>query len=187
MRFLVYTCALLLISAAVLATETDGPHHMTKPDGSADPEKCAVCHNSDMSLSRPKAETCTLCHAATLHSGAAEHLAATAASVAARLGAAGQRPPALPLTEDGGIYCGTCHLFHDPAISGEQPLAAPWVPPDTGLAGSVRHAREAEWSEIARKYEQTAPGAQFATHETRALRLPIEDGSLCRHCHEALP
>lgn len=176
----------LLIVAAVAtvvwADESASPHHMLKADGTADMDKCAACHQPDMSLSRSKAETCTLCHATTIHSGAAEHLAATAAGVAGKLHTADGRP-ALPLTEDGRIFCGTCHLFHDPAISDDKPLAHAWVPAATGLAEAVRRARAAQWNEIAQKYDQPAAGATTATKSTRALRLPVDDGSLCMQCH----
>jgi hypothetical protein len=87
------------------------------------------------------------------------------------------------LTEDGRIFCGTCHLFHNPAISDDKPLARAWVPASTGLAEAVRRARAAQWNEIAQKYDQSAAGATTATKSTRALRFPVDDGSLCLHCH----
>ena len=159
---------------------------MVKPDGSLDMDKCAACHETDMSLSRSKVETCTLCHAVTVHSGAAEHLGATPASVT-RLFPTGQKPPALPLTEAGGLYCGTCHLFHDPAVNHEQLLSARWVPPSTGFPEAVRRSLLAQWQHTAHKYDEATSGAKFATTGTRALRLPVDDGSLCRHCHASLP
>ncbi len=177
----------VLVAAPTLAEEAASPHAMLKPNGEADTEKCSVCHNADMSLARPKAEVCTLCHAATIHSGAAEHLGANPASIAALLGGK-QSEPALPLTENGGIYCGTCHLFHDPRVmTGEQPLAQAWTPPNSGLSVAVRNAVEAQWPHVGPKYGETGAAARFATRGTRMLRLPIADGALCRHCHGRLP
>ncbi len=182
--------ALLAVIHPVTAQEDESasPHRMLKPNGEADTEKCAVCHNPDMSLARPKAEVCTLCHSTTTHSGVTEHLQASAASVTALFGGKEQAEPALPLTENGGIYCGTCHLFHDPRVlTGEQPLAEAWIPPDTGLPEAVRKAVEAQWPRIAQKYGETEPGVKSAAHGTRMLRLPVADGTLCRHCHRTLP
>ncbi len=167
--------------------ETASPHSMLKPDGGVDTEKCSVCHNADMSLARPKAEVCTLCHSITIHSGAVEHLQANAASVAALIGGK-QSEPALPLTENGAIYCGTCHLFHDPrVITGERPLDQAWVPPRTGIAAAVRDGVQKLQPQVAPKYGETGPGATFATKGTRMLRLPVADGTLCRHCHGTHP
>jgi hypothetical protein len=188
--------AALLLLALLAAThpimaqddESASPHRMLKPNGEVDTEKCAVCHNPDMSLARPRPEVCTLCHSMTTHSGAAEHVQASAASVTALFGGKEQAEPALPLTENGGIFCGTCHLFHDPRVmTNETPLAQAWVPPDTGLPEAVRKSVEAKWPPIAQKYDEKEPGAKFATHGTRMLRLPVADGALCRHCHGTLP
>jgi hypothetical protein len=176
---------LMLLAVPARSDESAGPHQMVKPDGTLDTEKCGACHNEDMSLSRSKLETCTLCHSTTVHSGAAEHLGAAPASVARWLPK--QQPaPALPLREDGGIFCGTCHLFHDPAVGSEQPLPAGWVPRATGLPEAVRRALTAQWETVAHKYNESAPGAQFTARSTRALRLPVDDGSLCRRCHGSL-
>jgi len=182
--------ALLAVTQPVMAQEEESPspHRMLKANGEVDTEKCAVCHNSDMSLARPKAEVCTSCHSTTTHSGVAEHLQASAASVTALFGGKEQAEPALPLTENGGIYCGTCHIFHDPRVmTNETPLTQAWVPPDTGLPEAVRKAVEAQCPRIAEKYGESAPGAKFSTHGTRMLRLPVADGALCRHCHGTLP
>ena len=163
------------------------PHRMLKPDGAVDTEKCSVCHSSDMSLARPKAEVCTLCHSPTIHSGAVEHLQESPASVTALLGGK-QAEPALPLTENGAIYCGTCHLFHDPRVmTGEQPQAQAWVPSRTGLAAAVRDDLQRLQPRVAQKYGASSPGATLATKGTRMLRLPVADGTLCLHCHRTLP
>ncbi len=161
---------------------------MLKSNGETDTERCAVCHQADMSLSQPKAELCLMCHSATLHSGAAEHLRADPAAVSAVMGARQRADAALPLSDTGGIYCGTCHFFHDPRVmTGETPLAQAWIPPRTGAAQAVRTAVEAQWGRVAQKYGEAEVGAKFATEETTALRLPIADGTLCRHCHGTLP
>jgi hypothetical protein len=165
------------------AEEAASPHQMVGPDGQVEAEKCAICHNEDMSLARSKVETCTLCHAVTVHSGANEHLRAAAASVSRLLSPTKAAQVGLPLTEDGRIYCGTCHVFHDPAISNEETLASPWVPPSSGLPGSVRQSVEARWKRTETKQGESEAGATFSTKGTRRLRFPIEDGSLCRQCH----
>jgi hypothetical protein len=184
-RMLVILVAVLVLVTAARADEAETLHRMVKPDGSLDADKCGACHNDDLSLSRSKLETCTLCHATTIHSGAAEHLAAAPASVA-RLLPKEQPIPALPLREDGGIFCGTCHLFHDPAVGGEQLLPKGWMPPASGVPEAVRYALTAQWDRVAHKYDASDAGAKFATQGTRALRLPVNDGSLCRRCHGGL-
>jgi hypothetical protein len=161
----------LVAAAPLAAAETATPHDMLRPGGEPDTDKCAVCHEPDFSLSRSKVETCTLCHATTEHAGAAEHLRLEAARVARLVAAKQEGRPELPLTENGQMYCGTCHLFHDPRVTGEIPLEEPWVP-HGALAAAVREALSAH----------AGPGVQFADGTTR-LRLPIADGTLCKHCH----
>ena len=178
---------LLLVVRPLWAEETAGPHHMVGPDGQADMAACAVCHNEDLSLARSKIETCTACHATTVHSGANEHLRADAASVSRRLPPAKADQPILPLTEDGRIYCGTCHVFHDPAISSEPTLSSPWLPRASGLPGSVRQSVEQRWEHAQSLQGEAKPGATFSHKGTTRLRLSVEDGSLCRHCHGARP
>lgn len=182
--------ALVLLLAVVMSRpamgeESDGVHRMLKPDGEADVDKCAVCHEQDFSLSRSKVETCTLCHAETVHGGAAEHLGASAADVAVRIPAAADAS-ILPLTEDGRIFCGTCHFFHDPRVAEEKPQPLAWVPASTGLPEAVRRSLAAEWGRIASTHGEPEVGAKFATRSTRALRLPVADGALCRHCHGSM-
>jgi hypothetical protein len=184
-RMLLILGAVLMLAAPARSEEAESPHRMVKPDGSLDMEKCGACHNDDLSLARSKVETCTLCHATTVHSGTAEHLAAAPASVA-RLLPHEQPTPALPLTETGGIFCGTCHLFHDPAVGNEPLLPSGWIPPATGLPEAVRRALTAQWNKLAHKYDASEAGAQFARRGTKALRLPADDGSLCRRCHGSL-
>jgi hypothetical protein len=161
--------------------ESPSPHHMVKPDGEPDSDKCLLCHNDDLSLSHTKAETCALCHAANTHAGIAQHVAADPALVARRTQ---QKEPALPLAEDGKIYCGTCHVFHDPAVSEEPILARQWFPPNTGLAQAVRRSLEERWIQTPRAEGSAAAPATFTSRGTTRLRLPIDDGSLCRHCHD---
>jgi hypothetical protein len=176
-------CAALFVATVSFAQSPDSPHYMRTKGGEADSEKCSACHEEDMSLSRTKLETCTLCHATTVHSGAAQHLEAPAASVQQRLAASKQKSE-WPLTEEGQIYCGTCHLFHDPAVLGEPWQSESPLPPAAGLAEAVRRARSEQWPGLASKYEEVEAGARFSQDGTRALRLPASDGTLCKHCHE---
>jgi len=179
---LVLVAFLLTVAARCTCAQTDSasPHNQT------DSEICAVCHEPDMSLSRSRVETCTLCHAATAHGGSSEHLHADAARVAQAV-PAGSDPAKLPLTDDGRIWCGTCHLYHDPSLLGPPWLTQGWVPPDTGMPAAVRRGLETRANDIVRQAGEPTPGATFATKGTRALRMPVADGSLCRHCHVNLP
>jgi len=174
--------ALLALATAAAAQDGGGsPHKGT--------EMCAVCHNSDMTLQRSKLETCTLCHAQTVHAGAAEHLRIEPARVARALADQSGKPQGavtLPLTDDRRIWCGTCHLFHDPSL-GEAWLPNGWIPPASGLAASVRTGVTAKWDAIAAAHGESKVEAEFASKGTRALRLPVEDGSLCARCHGSLP
>lgn len=190
MRRAAATFALLSVvalAAPLFATDEEGsPHILVKPDGTLDMETCGICHEDDnKTLSRTRLETCTLCHPETPHSGAAEHLRASADAVAKRV-PAGEGALAFPLTEEGTIYCGTCHLFHVPALGEKPPLVSGWVPPQEGLAGSVRESLQAKFPSIAESYGQESADAHFATDAVLRLRLPIADGSLCRHCHAEL-
>ena len=173
---------LLATAGPVLAEESASPHHMVDAHGELDMEKCPVCHEPDMSLSRSKQETCTLCHSETLHAGSYEHLHASAEAVKKLL--SDEKEPNLPRTDDGGIFCGTCHIFHDPAVAGEELLQQQFVPPATGISEAVRQAVTSHFAEIAKKYDESKADAKFASEETRALRLPVSDGSLCLHCHK---
>jgi hypothetical protein len=187
MRWWLVTLALSLAAAGALrAEEADSPHSMVKANGEADSDKCAVCHEADLSLSRSKRETCTLCHAETLHAGAYLHLHASPDKLK-RLLSAGheEEKPELPKAEDGGIFCGTCHLFHDARLSEDKPLAM--RRPPTAFDKTVQNAIEAQWPVIAKKYDAEKADASFATKATKALRLPVDDGTLCRHCHGSAP
>lgn len=183
MKISIVVLAVSLAVAPALAEDSSSPHHMVGEDGQPDMSKCAFCHNDDMSLARPRAEVCTLCHSENYHAGALRHLQAEAAALARVSPAAGKEAPQLPLTEDGRIFCGTCHLFHDPAVNGEESLPRAQVPPSTGISGAVRTKLQAWLKGIADKQGATEAGATFATKGTTALRLPVDDGALCRHCH----
>ena len=178
---------LAVASRAVAEEEPDSPHRVLKPDGEVDTERCQICHQEDMSLTQPKAELCKMCHSATIHAGVAEHLQATPAQVAQLLSAKKEEQPEFPLTEEGAIFCGTCHIFHDPRVNGEEYLSQRWLPPSSGLPEAVRQALMTQWTRTASKYSEAEPGAKFSARGTRALRLPVSDGSLCRHCHGTLP
>jgi hypothetical protein len=187
MRILWLALLTLLLAAAplrVVAGDDDdtNPHHMSSPD---DEESCGFCHEEDMSLSASLLDTCLSCHSLTEHSGSQEHVRATAADVArlqpapAKAGA----EPTLPLTEEGTIWCGTCHLYHDPQVNEEALLSEQWLPPTTGVAGAVGDAIASRWGELASKYNQPLPVASFAKQGSAWLRLPVSDGRLCTECH----
>ncbi len=161
------------------------PHHMSGPD---DDEGCGFCHEEDMSLSASLLETCLSCHSLTEHSGSAEHLRASAASMArlAPTPVKADEPPPLPLTDDGAMWCGTCHLYHDPRVNEDVLLAERWLPRITGVAGAVRVAVASHWDDLAAKYDQPPPVARFSTNGSIWLRLPVADGRLCSACHTGL-
>jgi hypothetical protein len=174
----------LLIAALPAAAQDAGsPHRMTKADGSLDMAACGVCHKEDMSLQRTKLETCTLCHAPTVHAGSAEHLRASPAEVQHELDERPKGSPALPSDEQGRIYCGTCHFFHDPKVLSEDWPVQGWLPPDSGLPGAVRQGVLDRWARLTPT--DAAVGATFATKGTRQLRLPVDAGQLCAQCHGA--
>jgi hypothetical protein len=178
--------AVLVPCRIVLAADDDddgNPHHMMKADGEADNEKCEVCHTGeDLSLSTSKLETCTTCHDPTLHSGSYEHLQANAEAVKAHLPPAKEGQEEMPLAEDGKMYCGTCHLFHDPRVSEEK--TAPVRPISfSPIAKAVREATSAKWPVLAQQHGAAEAGATFAEKSTPALRLPLDDNQLCGHCH----
>jgi hypothetical protein len=182
--------ALLLLAVAPTraADDNESLHVLVTADGSLDMDKCPICHEDDNeTLSRSKLETCALCHSESPHAGATRHLRASPAEVARKLAAAKKEGGAeFPLDEEGKIFCGTCHLFHDPAL-GERPrLASGWLPPETGLPGAIRSSLRGRFPEIAEKYDEESVDAHFAEHPVVQLRLPIRDGSLCLHCHAEL-
>lgn len=182
MKRVAWTAVLLLWLAAVAVADDDSPHQMIKPDGEPDTEKCAICHNKDMDLLQGKLETCTDCHDLTVHSGAAEHLRVNADSVKAHLPVKGEGVIELPLAENGKIYCGTCHLFHDPRVDDVRPVPARLLSASP-IAAAIRAATAARWAKLATQYGQAEAGASFAHDSTATLRLPIDEGQLCRHCH----
>jgi hypothetical protein len=173
-----FLLAALWLPHAAAAEDTGSPHTII------DPAICSICHTEDMALQRPKSEICLTCHNETQHAGSAQHLHIEPARVARAL-AANPSEEKLPLTDDGHIWCGTCHLWHDPQL-GEAWLPTGWVPPDSGLPGAVRAGVTARWANIARAHDQKTVDAQFATKGTRQLRLPVQDGSLCKRCHAEL-
>ncbi len=164
------------------ATESENPHWMLRPDGEPDEEKCAVCHNEDMDLLASKEETCLSCHDRTLHSGSVEHLDASAEQVAAVLPTPvpddSQRN--FPLAEDGRMYCGTCHLFHDPRVA-EETLAPIRPLPSHHLARAVRGSALIRCEESL--HGRDTASVSFAARSTGFLRLPIDNDELCVACH----
>jgi hypothetical protein len=186
MRRLAALCLALGLTAAPLvaaAQEEGSPHKMTHPDGSLDMETCGVCHNEDLTLQRSKLETCTLCHAQTSHAGSDEHLRVSPAAVKRAMEQAPKDAPVFPLAEDGRMYCGTCHFFHDPAVAEEKWLTTGWLPADEGLAAAVRRGVENRWTALAQKAGEKDPLGHFAAKGTRQVRLPVDHGQLCRTCH----
>jgi hypothetical protein len=180
--------SILAVLNPLLAEEApESPHRMLKPDGEVDPEKCTICHQEDMSLNMPQSELCTLCHSPNIHAGAALHIQAGPEKLAQVVAPKKPSDLDLPLNENDGIFCGTCHIFHDPRVSGEEARAQRWLPPRTGLAQIVRKKVTAQWAAIARTYGESEPGATFSPRGTRNIRLPIKDGTLCRRCHGTLP
>lgn len=177
-RLIVIVLVALWGSGVGRAEEAGSPHQGT--------DMCSVCHNDDMTLQRSELETCTFCHGSAPHSGAAEHLRLEPARVAQALAARPKDAVSLPLSEERRIWCGTCHLYHDPSL-GEPWLTSGWVPPETGLSGAVRGSVTARWDAIASAHGSKQVGASFAHRGTRQLRLPVDDGSLCRHCHGSGP
>ncbi len=180
--------AALLACAAPGRGADDNPHQMVDAQGALDNAKCGLCHEDDFTLSRSPLETCTMCHAASPHAGATEHLRASAAEVQDLLGAE-KGGIEIPLTETGTLYCASCHLYHDPAVAEEAWLERAWVPsPTDGLAAAVRNELSEEFAARAAQAESGAPTASLAWMKTgtRLLRLPVEDGSLCLRCHAGL-
>lgn len=176
--------SLLLLAPASAGDDALNPHRMVAADGTPDVEKCAFCHTDTLDLARPKKEICTLCHSETVHAGSIEHLRAPAREVARLLASAAEGAPEPSLTEEGTIYCGTCHLFHDPSVSADQPLPHSWTPPRSGVAEAVRSSLETQALAVARRHREEGPALRFASEGTTALTMPVADGSLCRRCHE---
>jgi hypothetical protein len=183
MRLVFMLCASLSV-AGLASAQGFNPHEMMQADGSADTSKCSLCHDPSFALARSKAETCTLCHSESTHSGSAEHLRAGPAAVAGLIPAK-EGKPSWPLTEDGHIYCGTCHLFHDPALKMGPDLAldVAWVRPTTGLPYALRLAKTEEADQLVAKVDGVEKWGEFSATGSRMLRGPVGNGSLCRHCH----
>jgi hypothetical protein len=177
---------LSFVPAIAGAQEPGSPHYMVKPDGELDMDSCLNCHEEDMSLSRSKLETCTLCHGQTPHAGSDEHVRASPSSVKEALARQPEGGPAFPLTDDGRIYCGTCHFFHDPHVMEEKWLSQGWLPAESGLSGVIRQGVVDRWNALAARGDESDALGEFATKGTRQLRLPVDEGQLCRQCHVTL-
>lgn len=183
-----FVLALALLPAVALPclpgvarADEPSPHRMVLPNGKLDESKCGACHTKDMSLVDTPLGTCTLCHSEWEHSGSHEHVNADKEKVAALLAKRPKGSVPLPLG-DGQIYCGTCHLYHDPKVLDEEWLPTGWLPPDSGLAGAVRQSVIERWARLDTG-DTKGPVGEFATTGTRQLRLPVSDGSLCVQCH----
>jgi len=181
MRLAVPLVAVALLIGVARGAYAFSPHSMTNDKGEADLSKCGICHNPDFSLQRSKSQTCTICHALSTHSGSREHVSADPAIVGALLG---DGPNALPTDEKGGIYCGTCHLFHDPAlaITPERALDEAWRRSDAGLGGAVGKVLLEKGSAIAVAHGVGGEWGEISDG-TRMLRLGVADDALCVRCH----
>lgn len=188
MRRHAFVLALALLPALALPAlsgtsraDEPSPHMMVLPNGKLDESKCGACHTKDMSLLGSPLETCTLCHSEWEHSGSHEHVTADKAKIAEMMAKRPKGAVTLP-TPDGQIYCGTCHLYHDPKVLDEEWLAKGWLPPDSGVSGAVRASVLERWAKLDTGTAK-GPVGEFATSGTRQLRLPVSDGSLCVQCH----
>ena len=185
-RRLALFALLVAIAAPPLAARADesddeqNPHLMVLKDGSPNTDKCSFCHNDDLTLARSKEETCLICHTVAQHAGAMQHVKARPAEVKRLVPPTKPGEGDFPLTDSGGIYCGTCHLFHDPegVVSGEKWLPEGCPQRTTPFASAVRSSVDQYRDSIA-----DAQAAHFDKMGTRALRLSVCDGALCAHCH----
>lgn len=185
MRFAIAAAALSLVFAVpCTADDSLNPHRMVDAEGKADLNKCAVCHTETLELSRSKSETCTLCHSETQHAGAHEHLRAKPDAVASALSGETAAAANLPLSETGAIYCATCHLYHDPALSTDKPLPVGRSGDTTPFARAVRESLRQRLDSTAERRGVSGTLADFPAQGTTALRLSVDDGALCRTCHE---
>lgn len=172
------TIFLLLLWVPRLHAEGDeaNPHLMLDSEGEPDLDKCGFCHDDDLTLLQTKEDTCLACHSATEHAGASEHLRIKPDALAQML-PEWSKDETLDFTDAGGIYCGTCHLFHDPKDDSN-----PWLEdqprPRTALSAAVRGELETYRDSLT-----TGDAAHFAEKGTRALRMESRDGALCTHCH----
>jgi hypothetical protein len=176
-RILLLLLALLLGAPTLSAQDDANPHLMLDKDGEPDLDKCGFCHDDDLSLLQAKEENCLTCHSATEHGGADEHLRAKGDAVAALL-PKWKDDESLDFTDAGGVYCGTCHLFHDPNDASEPWLQDQAGKPATEFSAAMRRALETYRDSIA-----GPDAAHFGDKPTRALRLPAHNGALCVHCH----
>jgi hypothetical protein len=164
--------------------DASNPHLMVLKDGTPDTDKCSFCHEDDLTLSRSKEETCTSCHTVATHAGSSEHVNAPVEAVKRLVPATKPGGVDFPLTDSGGMYCGTCHVVHDPegVVTGEKWLPAGCAESQTPFARAVRAQVEKSRESIT-----DAQAAHFVAEGSRALRLPACDGTLCRSCHQDLP
>jgi hypothetical protein len=179
--YLVLLPALLLLvpPASRADDEEDNPHYMLDKEGEPETDKCDFCHEDDLTLTRSKEETCLICHTADQHAGSAAHTAVKGDAMSRAVPKSKSDDWDLPLTDGGGIYCGTCHLFHDPNDASEPWLESGCKERTTPFATAVRRDVETFRDKIA-----DAQAAHFVAEGARALRLPACDGTLCVHCHE---
>lgn len=187
MKRLLWLAMAVLLAAPVWADDSGSPHIMIDAKGKPDNGQCSFCHEDDLTLSRSKEETCTLCHATTVHAGAVEHMAVPAANVRGLLGEPGKGKVEWPLTDQGQIYCGTCHLFHDPRVMDDAWLTTMRPPNTSPVAVAIRAAVTQQANTQIETSGERKAKVELSTTPTRALRGAVDDGTLCRHCHARGP
>ena len=178
--FLIAMLFLFPVSPAVAQEDEGNPHLMLDENGEPRLDKCGFCHDDDLTLLQSKEDTCTACHSAAQHAGSSRHLSASPEAVA-RVLPNWKEDEKLVFTDNGGIYCGTCHLFHDQKDESEPWLASGCKERTTEFSAAVRRDVEQQRDSIA-----DAQAAHIVAEGTRALRYPVCDGTLCRHCHKDL-
>jgi hypothetical protein len=156
----------------------DDPHH---PDVARDPEdgSCSACHTTlpttgaspeESNLRDGPADACSVCHDASLHAGATEHLGGLVD--AARRA---ELPATVALQADGRVQCWSCHEVHGDS----QPSTAKNRRP---LAESLAATARAEWGEAV-PADAHLPGATPDPAHPPLLSLPVDDSALCTACH----
>lgn len=153
--------------------------HAAMRDPATRADACLLCHQTMPepgekidALRVPSIDTCRGCHFETTHAGSAEHQIVMPPDVAARARAAG-----LPLTDDNRAACATCHDPHPPGATPTADLRADW--------DQRRIITEAWETDVLAPAQLARAGAHVAPLDTSMdmLRLPLEDGTLCRTCH----
>ena len=145
-------------------------------------DACLFCHDSipeegkTDDLRMPGVETCRGCHFETSHAGSGEHMVKLDAAMAE-----GARKANLPLAEGNAATCATCHDPHPAGTTKASAERAGW--------GEVRVV-PASWERAVlapAQKDRLGDRAAPVLKGMDLLRLPIDDGSLCKACHGAGP